>query len=80
LVFDRQRLQTLAPSRVRDLFRHVWFREGWPANAMTYPHWQRLARLTVGDYPGGVRLQVQGPVVQLVGPRTEPAPQKRSSD
>jgi tRNA(Ile)-lysidine synthase len=49
----------------RDAVRLLWRREGWPTDRMTHAHWQRLAALTPGDYPGGVRLRRAGRVVQL---------------
>jgi tRNA(Ile)-lysidine synthase len=66
LVFDRATLETAPPHRVRDLFRFVYDREGWPTGQMTAAHWHRLAALTVGNYPGGVSLRAAGKVVQLV--------------
>jgi tRNA(Ile)-lysidine synthase len=65
LVFDRATLETAPPHRVRDLLRLVYDREGWPTGQMTAAHWQRLAALTVGDYPEGVSLRATAKVVQL---------------
>jgi len=48
--------------------RIVWMVEHWPKDRMTYDHWQRLANLEPGDYPGGIRLTLTERVVQL-GPR-----------
>ncbi len=49
----------------RDAVRLAWTREGWPTDRMTHAHWQRLAALVAGDYPGGVSLRRVGRVVQL---------------
>jgi tRNA(Ile)-lysidine synthase len=68
LVFDIAPLAAADPAAAADLFRLVWHREGWPADGLTAAHWRRLADLTVGDYPGGVRLDRAGAVVRL-GPR-----------
>jgi tRNA(Ile)-lysidine synthase len=65
LVFDKPTLEAASPLRVRDLFRLVYDREGWPTGAMTHTHWKRLAALTIADYPDGVSLDVRGKVVQL---------------
>ena len=57
---------TCAPSLlVRELFRAVWQREGWPMDAMTFDHWNRLAKFAAGDYPGRVALQSVGAIVRL---------------
>jgi tRNA(Ile)-lysidine synthase len=50
----------------RDAVRLLWRREGWPTDRMTHAHWQRLAALAPGDYPGGVSVRRVGRVVQLV--------------
>ncbi|CAN5426780.1 hypothetical protein BH11PLA2_BH11PLA2_11670 [soil metagenome] len=54
---------------VRELFRLIWEREDWPMSDMTFDHWQNLANMVEGDYPGGIRLKRVGTVVQL-GPRS----------
>jgi tRNA(Ile)-lysidine synthase len=65
LVFDKPSLEVAPPLRVRDVFRLVYDREGWPTGAMTHAHWKRLAALTTADYPDGVALGIKGKVVQL---------------
>ncbi|MFO0849768.1 MAG: tRNA lysidine(34) synthetase TilS [Gemmataceae bacterium] len=65
LVLDAAALLAAPQPRVRDALRRLWSREGWPAGGMTFAHWSRLAALTPGDYPGGVRLTRAGRVVQL---------------
>lgn len=55
---------------VRELFRRLWQREGWPVADVGHRHWQQLARIAIGveaaaDFPGGVRVQRVGSVVQL---------------
>ncbi len=66
LIFDKAALETVSPLFVRELFRLVWRRENWPMNAMTFDHWNRLANLVVGDYPGQVSLRGVGNIVQIV--------------
>lgn len=61
-------LQTARPLIVREMFRTIWQREGWPAGDMTAEHWQRLGRLEPGDYPGRVRME-RTPQVVRVEPR-----------
>lgn len=65
LVLDRPTLDAAPPVLVRELFRLLWRREGWPLDAMTFAHWQRAAALQPADFPGGVRLRTVGRVVQL---------------
>jgi tRNA(Ile)-lysidine synthase len=65
VILDSAILLAAEPMIVRDLFRMLWRREGWPANAMTARHWHRLATLTPGDYPGRVRLSLRGRAVRL---------------
>jgi tRNA(Ile)-lysidine synthase len=60
-----------APRRlVREAFRLVWRREGWPMDAMDYAAWDRLAALVSGegtaiDLPGGIRARRRERVVQV---------------
>jgi tRNA(Ile)-lysidine synthase len=62
---------TQGPRRlVREVFRLVWRREGWPMGDMDYPAWGRLAALVFGettavDLPGGVRACRRERVVQI---------------
>lgn len=72
IILDRAAVATAAPYLIRELFRLIWQREGWPENAMGYADWKRLAALVRGtpprlDLPGGVRAQLRERVVQ-VGP------------
>lgn len=58
---------------VRELFRRLWQREGWPVADMGHRHWQQLARIATGaepaaDFPGGVRVRRVGTVVQIRKP------------
>jgi tRNA(Ile)-lysidine synthase len=60
-----------APRRlVREMFRLVWGREGWPAGAMDYAAWDRLAGLvfcqsSAADLPDGLRAIRRERVVQI---------------
>jgi tRNA(Ile)-lysidine synthase len=75
LVFDREVLAREPTHRVRELWRMVWEREGWPRREMGYREWDRLAGLCRGgpkalDLPGGLRARRRDRVVQ-VGPASE---------
>lgn len=70
LVFSRQELAKLAPFWVREVFRIVWRREGWPMGLMNADDWRRFNGLVDGtlsahDFPRGVRGRSQRHVVQL---------------
>ncbi len=70
LVFDRGRLAAAPRHRAREALRLAWEREGWPAGAMGYLQWDRLAGLAHGeatalDLPGDIRACARGRVVQL---------------
>jgi tRNA(Ile)-lysidine synthase len=71
LVFDRNRLTGESRLLVRELFRLVWQREGWPAGDMTFADWDRVAAVALGevtavDLPGRIRVQCRERVVQIV--------------
>jgi tRNA(Ile)-lysidine synthase len=73
LVFRADVLSAAPPHRVRELFRQVWTREGWPQSAMGFDEWQRLVWLVRGevpawDLPAGVHARRQGRVIQLTAP------------
>jgi tRNA(Ile)-lysidine synthase len=69
LVFDAGRLDQAPRQRLREMFRLLWEREGWPAGAMGFEAWERVAATArgeaVGDLPGGVRVRRGGQVVQV---------------
>jgi tRNA(Ile)-lysidine synthase len=72
MVFDRETIAAAPRNLVREAFRLVWERENWPAHAMAFEHWDRLAAVARGeipavDFPGGIRGRGHGRVVQLVG-------------
>jgi tRNA(Ile)-lysidine synthase len=55
---------------LRELFRLLWRREGWPAAAMGFEDWERLACLVHGeehvmDMPDHIRVRRSGRVVQM---------------
>jgi tRNA(Ile)-lysidine synthase len=71
LVFGRRQLAGAPRHRVRELFRAVWRREGWPMGDMGYEHWERLTAVARGeatavDLPHGVSSRCREIVVQLV--------------
>lgn len=70
LVFDRRKLAQAPRHKVREVFRQVWTREGWPQSDMDYAAWDRLAGVALGelpavDLPGGIRIRGQERVVQV---------------
>lgn len=48
-----------------EFFRRIWTENRWPQGEMSESHWQRLAELQTGDYPGGISVRRVGKVVQL---------------
>jgi tRNA(Ile)-lysidine synthase len=70
LVFDRSPLLTAPRHRVREMFRVVWEREGWPLSDMDHAAWERLADVALGgvgavDLPGHLHARRRGHVVQV---------------
>jgi len=70
LIFDRQILVASGRPLVREAFRLVWQREGWPVGAMDFAAWERVADVVLGklpavDLPGPVQMRGQKRVVQL---------------
>ncbi|MGQ0637463.1 MAG: tRNA lysidine(34) synthetase TilS [Planctomycetaceae bacterium] len=49
---------------VRAILAALWQRMGWPRQAMTFDHWDRLARVALtggaADFPGGVHARREG--------------------
>lgn len=75
LIFKSEILQKASSHQVREMFRLIWQREGWPQQAMGFKEWHRLAQVAVGhspacDLPGPIRARQRGRVVQ-VGPVME---------
>lgn len=71
VVLDRGCLAGAPRHLVREVFRLVWAREGWPQGRMGFAAWDRLADVSTGavravDLPGGVRARGRERVV-LVG-------------
>jgi hypothetical protein len=69
-VLDAARLGRLPAYLAREVLRTVWQSLGWPMDAMTAAHWDRLMRIIEGaesaaDFPGGVHARRAGAVVQL---------------
>jgi tRNA(Ile)-lysidine synthase len=70
LIFDRQILAASGRPLVRETFRLVWQREGWPLGAMDFAAWERVADVAFGespavDLPGPVQMRCRERVVQL---------------
>jgi tRNA(Ile)-lysidine synthase len=70
LVFDRRRLAEVPRRRVREMFRMVWRREGWPTSEMGFDDWERLTATALSetaavDLPHGVTARCREFVVQI---------------
>jgi tRNA(Ile)-lysidine synthase len=70
IVLDRAKLAAAARPRVRQTFRALWQREGWPLDGMPFEAWERLAAVVFDglpalDVPGPVRVRLQLPVIQI---------------
>jgi tRNA(Ile)-lysidine synthase len=70
LIFDRQILVASGRPLVREAFRLVWQREGWPLGDMDFAAWERVADVALGelpvvDLPGPVQMRSRERVVQL---------------
>jgi tRNA(Ile)-lysidine synthase len=70
LVFSVKLLQNRSNNLVREMFRLVWARETWPMGDMDYARWNRLVEMVGGncrvwDFPGNIRGQCAGNVLQL---------------
>ena len=71
VVLDRAGLARAPRHLVREVFRLIWTREGWPQGRMSFAAWDRLADVSSGtvravDLAGGVRARGRERVV-LVG-------------
>ena len=74
LVFSLERLQPCSANEIAEMFRRVWSREGWPAAAMDFVAWRRLADLAHGgatawDFPGPIHAVRRERVLQLTPAR-----------
>jgi tRNA(Ile)-lysidine synthase len=72
VILDTATLAASPRTRIREMFREIWIREGWPRAAIGFREWNRLAGLALGempalDLPGGIRARYRQRVVQ-VGP------------
>lgn len=70
VVLDAVKLKVAHPYLVRELFRGLWQREGWPASEMNAEHWTRLVAIARGevaaaDFPEGLHARRAGVVVQV---------------
>lgn len=70
LVLDAEELTLRTSSEIRELFRRLWQREGWPQLGMTATHWGRLVDIAAStvpaaDFPGGLTVRRIGKVVQI---------------
>lgn len=70
LVFDQQELAASSALLMREMFRLVWRREGWPLAEMGWLDWKRVAAVARGDagggdFPGHIRARRKGRVVQV---------------
>ncbi len=70
LVFSTERLHRAPVNLVRQMFRRVWEREGWPMGDMDFGRWQRLVEIAsghcpAGDLPGRIHVRRVRHVVQI---------------
>jgi tRNA(Ile)-lysidine synthase len=69
LVFNRPVLAKAPRHLLREMFRLVWNRENWPAGAMTFDDWDRLAALACQDdsidLPEKIHARSTGKVIQV---------------
>jgi len=71
LVFDAAVLARESRHLVREMFRLVWTREGWPQGALGFEDWDRVAAFvddesgTNADLAGGIQVRRRGRVIQL---------------
>jgi tRNA(Ile)-lysidine synthase len=70
LVFAAPRFVGVPRQLVREVFRLVWMREGWPLGGMGFREWDRLAAVAAGemtsvDLPGAIRARRYQHVVQV---------------
>lgn len=70
IILDAEMLATCEESEIRELFRTIWKREGWPQLGMSAAHWYRLVDIASGtvpaaDFPGGITTRRVGKVVQI---------------
>ena len=67
VVLDALPLEALGEPATRLVFRTLWARERWPTAAMTFAHWERLAKIALGakavDFPGGIHVRRIGGAV-----------------
>jgi hypothetical protein len=77
LVFDHRALGHASRNCIREVFRLVWQREGWPMAAMDHAAWDRLAGVVLGelpslDLPGAIHARSTDRVVQIEAKKKEP--------
>lgn len=71
VILQTARLQQAHPHLVREMFRRIWDREGWPAGGMTFEHWKRLSDFisdssgSMIELPGKTRVRQRGSVLQI---------------
>lgn len=69
-ILNLEALALASSHRVRQLFRLLWHREGWPLRDMTFEHWKRLVAValeeeTAIDLPGGISARRKDRVLQI---------------
>ena len=60
LVFAVPPLQAASPNLIREMFRVVWRREGWPMGDMDFERWNWLVEI-VSRRSAGVRFSWKNP-------------------
>jgi tRNA(Ile)-lysidine synthase len=64
VTLDAGKLDALGEPAIRLLLRTLWARKGWSTAAMTFAHWDRLAKIAkrapAADFPGGLHVRRTG--------------------
>jgi tRNA(Ile)-lysidine synthase len=70
LIFSLAPLQKASANLVREMFRLVWQREGWPMGGMDFERWNWLVEIVqearpACDFPGKIHVRRFGGIVQI---------------
>jgi tRNA(Ile)-lysidine synthase len=70
---DTRRLVGQHPHLIRACLVRLWQRQGWPLQAMSYAHWERLAELIVMNESSDAGVHRQTPSIECSVPSTAPS-------
>ncbi len=82
-VLDATKLESLGEPAIRLVFRSIWARERWPVSAMTFTHWERMAKIAQNlgppsDFPCGFHIRRVGAGVLVKFPYPTPGGELQS--